>query len=153
MKRSPISYALWLLGRRAYSVKEMTERIGRHFPPEVVDEIVDRLRAQQLLNDEKMAEQFVQSRLTVRHQGRFRISLELAKRGIDRDLAKTAVATVTDEAEIESARELLARRLKTWQNLDDQKRRYRAISLLARRGFAPGVIKKVTTELLNQSRY
>lgn len=148
MKHSPLAYAVWLLGRRAYSVREMTERLERHFTPEQVAQTLTQLQSQKLLDDAKLAEQFVQSRLVVRHQGRFRITQELFKRGIDRDLAKNSVLVVTDEDELESARELLMRRLKTWQELEPLKRRHRAIGLLARRGFTPSVVSRLVKELL-----
>lgn len=148
MKHSPLAYAAWLLGRRAYSVHEMTERLGRHFTAEQVEQTLTQLRSQKLLDDTKLAEQFVQSRLVVRHHGRFRITQELFKRGIDRDLAKNSVSTVSDDDELESARELLVRRLKTWHDLEPLKRRHRAISLLARRGFAPAVVSRLARELL-----
>jgi len=126
----------------------MRQRLSRRFDQSITDQIITQLQDKKLLDDAKLSEQFVHSRLQVRHQGRFRISQELFKRGVARELANEAVATVSDADERVSASELLARRLKTWQNLAPLQQRQRAIGLLSRRGFAAKVIRQVIDELI-----
>jgi len=76
------AFAYRLLGRREYSVFELTQRILRKWPGSVdVDELVDALVNENLVSDDRFAESFVRFRAQ-RFQGPLKIKADLRSRGV-----------------------------------------------------------------------
>src|SRR5260370_6894365 len=71
------------LSRRAYSVYEMRTYLERRAEDkETVHRILDRLKQQKHLDDERYARQFVRQRAEIRKQGPFRIARDLRARAV-----------------------------------------------------------------------
>ena len=67
----------------------------------------------------------------------------------DTEFAEVALATITDEAERERAGDLVRRKLASTVRLEHQARVRRLTSMLARRGYPPGVCFGVVKEVLD----
>jgi regulatory protein len=76
------------------------------------------------------------------------LAQELGRRGIDREVLDGALAEVTDEDELITARALVARRVQTTRGLSVEARVRRLTSLLARKGYSAGVARTVVREAL-----
>src|SRR5664279_5196129 len=75
--------AIKILMRRAHSVHEMKKALARRCEDEkLVKSVVERLKAQNLLDDARYAKQFTRLRTESRKQGAFRIARDLRTRGI-----------------------------------------------------------------------
>src|SRR5215469_9915874 len=75
--------AIKLLMRRAHSVSEMKKALARRCEDEtLVKSVVQRLKRENLIDDERYAKQFVRFRTETRKQGRFRIARDLRARGV-----------------------------------------------------------------------
>jgi regulatory protein len=75
--------AIKILMRRAHSVHEMKKALARRCEDEkLVKNVVERLKAQNLLDDARYAKQFTRLRTESRKQGAFRIARDLRARGI-----------------------------------------------------------------------
>lgn len=101
MSETPHDDAIRLLARREYSRVELERRlVAKGHAMDSIDETLDRLAAEGLQSDERFAEIFVRSRIA-RGQGPIKIRAELGERGIDRELARTALdeARLTDEVD------------------------------------------------------
>lgn len=85
--------AMDLLARREHSHLELHRKLADRFPEhvELLDQVLCGLKKDDLQSDERFAEVFVSSRIR-KGQGPHRISLELQQRGLDKHLAKRAVA-------------------------------------------------------------
>jgi regulatory protein len=136
--------AINALSRRPYSVYEMRTYLERHAEDkEIVQRILDRLKQQKHLDDERYARQFVRQRADVRKQGAFRIARDLRARGVpDRHIqaALAERAAESDEGAVVRAR--LARRLKSLRGPLDERRTASLYRSLLRAGFASNTIRR-----------
>ena len=100
--------ALRALMRRAHSVHEMREYLGRRAEDkDAVSRVIARLRERSYLDDARYALDYARQHALSRRQGRFRIARELRARGVpDRyiESALEAVFAETDEASLVRAR-------------------------------------------------
>jgi regulatory protein len=141
----PLEYAVKLLSARAYSEKKLREKLlAKKYAPEEIDPALKRLHETHLLDDRRYAEEFVRSRLATRPRAAIALLRELAQKGIARTIAQEVVARLAPkEEDLKLARELVARKNAQYAGLDEQTRRRRLTSLLARRGFSFETIGKV----------
>jgi regulatory protein len=108
------SYALWLLGRQAYTASELTDRLARRgLDPALCAETVARLQELRLLDDRAFAESYVRRRRDER--GRLALRTELRRKGVEEALIEGVLAGddedpgLDDEQQLEAASVLLAK--------------------------------------------
>ena len=144
-KGTALQYAVKLLAVRNYSEKKLREKLaGREFDQEEIAASVARLKEERLLDDRRFAEEFVRARLATRPRTGIALQRDLFQRGISRPLAQEVIAELAPPAQDEAlALELVRRKWSLYESLDDQTRRRRLMSLLARRGFPYDTIEKV----------
>jgi len=144
-KVNALQYAVRLLSVKSYSEKKLREKLaGRQFTPEEIDGAVKRLRDEHLLDDRKFAEDFVRARLATRPRTGMALLRDLQQRGVSKHLSQEVVAELAPHENDETlARDLLKRKWALYEKLDDQTRRRRIMSMLARRGFRYDTIERV----------
>jgi len=87
--------ALGLLARREHSQQEIKQKlIRRGFDEHLIGLVLVKLADQDLLSEQRFAEQFAASRIR-RKQGPMKILAELGRRGIDRHTANQVLGDVT----------------------------------------------------------
>ena len=135
--------ALNLLGYRARSEGEVRERLSRHgYATATIEAVVGRLGELGYLDDEEFARQ--RAREKARKYGPRRVSAELAKSGIGRELAAEVVAEeFAGRSELEDARRAAARR---YNGTGSEAEARRVYGFLARRGYSAGVCAEVAGE-------
>ncbi|NPV14326.1 hypothetical protein HPY86_05275 [candidate division WOR-3 bacterium] len=139
-------YALLLLSYRARSEKELRERMEKKgWTPAVIEAVLKNFKETGLVDDEKLAQRYVQDRITVGHKGKWRIKQELTRIGIAKELINRALATAPDETA--AAKMVLEHFLPRYQKLDPLTKKRRLAGLLARRGFSPETINRLLNEL------
>lgn len=85
------NYALWLLGAREHSIKEMTQKLSRKgFDKEQIEATLQRLLEYNYLSDQRFAESFARSK-AAKPLGRQRIQNELRQKGIEDEMARAAL--------------------------------------------------------------
>jgi regulatory protein len=125
--------ALRLLAYRPRSETEMRQRLARRgLAPNVVQETIDRLRDHGLLSDVAFARFWVETRDQSSPRGRRLLWQELSAKGIGREIARQAIATVAEEDAALRAAQKKARQL---QGQDYTTFRRRLGDFLLRRGF------------------
>lgn len=101
--------AMSLLSHREHSKKELTTKLkSRGHEEEEIEATIERLEEMNYLNDTRFAEIFVRSRLS-KPLGASRIQQELIQKGINSELAKTAILEA-DADWFELAKQLKERR-------------------------------------------
>ena len=101
--------ALSLLSHREHSKQELVTKLKtRGHEEEEISAIIERLEEMNYLNDERFAEIFVRSRLS-KPLGASRIQQELIQKGINSELAKTAITDANADW-FELAKQLKERR-------------------------------------------
>lgn len=134
--------AVQLLGSRPHFRRELQAKLAqRGFPPEEIEEALDRLAAQGWLDDAKTAAGFVEHRLEKNSEGRLRLRAELEKRGAPPEAVEQALASVPED-DLEPAREAAAR----WERSHPRGEPAALARHLARKGFS----RRAIFAVLNQ---
>lgn len=123
--------------------------LERGFEMSVITAVLDRYVEVGLVNDAEFAEMWVRSRHSIRGNARSVLRRELRDKGVPVEDAEAALATITDEAERERAGDLVRRKLASTARLEHQARVRRLTSMLARRGYPPGICFGVVKEVLD----
>jgi regulatory protein len=141
---------LTLLARRELAETQLRARlIKRKFDPEDIDIAVARLRRERALDDRRTAIACARTEVRVRHHGRARVLRQIEALGIDRDVARHAVAEVfTELDEAELLEQALDRRLRRGIDLRDPVIVHRVHRYLVGQGFDPSAV----TGLLRRRR-
>lgn len=132
------SKGLDYLTARSRSVAETTKYLlSKGYSPQETAQAVARLLELDYLNDRKTAAGWVEYTMRCKPRGRERLSRELRARGFEREVIAAALESLTDEAELELALQLLAPRpVQQWPAT-------KLFRFLRYRGFAYGVIEAV----------
>jgi regulatory protein len=131
--------ALRLISRRDYTAAELrTTLSARHYPEEEIDQTVDRLIAERVLDDRRVAATHLRRAATIKGRGRLRIQRELEARGIDRALIRDLLAGLSADDETSAIERFLARK-RLPARLGHADRR-RLVQQLLRRGFPADAI-------------
>lgn len=141
--------ALELLGRRAWTRRELRDRLRRRgASAEVAGAVVADLTGAGYLDDRAVARAWVETRAAERGLGTRRLRAELRRRGVAaavvEDVLEASGVTREEEAR---ARELAARRLKVLAGLERATAARRLWGYLVRRGFAPELAGRVVRSL------
>lgn len=145
--------ALRALMRRAHSVHEMKQKLGRRSDNKLLVQVVmARLKENGYLDDARYAKQFVRYRAESRRQGKFRIARDLRARGVPDRHIESALAELAFESDESSLiRKRIERKLKLFRGeIDDRKLAslYRSL-LLA--GFPSDLIRRELRVMTKES--
>lgn len=141
--------AMLFLSYRARSESEIRQNLRKHeIPEEIIEQTLERLRENQLANDDKFARAWVENRNTFRPRSRRALSVELRQKGISDEAAQSALAGLDEEALAYEAGLKKARRL---QVLEWSEFRKKLSEFLARRGFPYSVIAPTVSRIWNET--
>jgi regulatory protein len=142
-KRSATAYALYLLGRKARSKREIVEKLrAKEYPESEIAATVSQLEKNRLIDDVIFSKIYAEDKVRIYRRGRHRIALELLQKGIDKELIQEVTKNINSEVELEAARSLLESKTRQWRQLTDRQRFERSVSLLQRRGFSGATIRQ-----------
>lgn len=128
---------------------ELAARLARRrVPPETADVVLDRFEELGLVDDAAYADTVIRAQQAGRGLGRRALSAELARRGVPADLARLALEQVDDDAERRAATRLVAKRLPSLAGQPRAVAARRLAGMLARKGYASGLIRTVVGEAL-----
>lgn len=141
--------ALDLLSVRQRSEAELREALAKRQVPEpIVDELCARFTEVGLLDDAKFAATLASSRSRFSQRGRVRIRQELRQKGVDDEVAAEAIAEISPDDELEAARAVAEKKMRSLRGLEYRVAQRRLAGVLARRGFSPDLVMRVTKEAL-----
>ncbi|GAB2801591.1 recombination regulator RecX [Streptomyces chlorus] len=122
----------------------------REIPDEAAEEVLSRFEEVGLINDGAFADAWVESRHHGRGLARRALAQELRTKGVDSTLIDAAVSQLDSEQEANTARELVARKLRSTRGLDRDKRIRRLAGMLARKGYPEGLALRVVRQALEE---
>ncbi|MFE0132207.1 recombination regulator RecX [Streptomyces sp. NPDC059037] len=122
----------------------------REIPEDVADEVLTRFEEVGLINDGAFAGAWVESRHHGRGLARRALAQELRTKGVDATLIEEAVGQLDSEQEEATARELVARKLRSTRGLDRDKRLRRLAGMLARKGYSEGLALRIVRQALEE---
>ena len=117
-------------------------------PDDLAARLLDRFEEVGLVDDEAFARAWVQSRQPGKGLARRALAQELRRKGVDDEVARAALDEVDPDDEVEAARTLVRRKLRTVARLDRDVAVRRLTGMLARKGYPAGVCFRVVREEL-----
>ena len=141
-------YALRLLGYRGRSEKELRERLVRKgFSEDEVSWTLAYLTEAGFINDEALALDLKRQAVGQKKLGYRAACFFMEKRGLPRDLVESTLG-YDEDVELENARDLLDKKLKSVENYLTTKERKRLYDFLLRKGFSSSVINKALRDFV-----
>jgi len=139
------------LSRSPRSRFELFQRLtDREVSAEIAEELLDRFEEVGLIDDAEYAAMLVRTRHNERGQARRAIAQELRRRGLSDLHAQAALEQLDDDAEMQRARELIARRIDSVRNLPRERALQRLVGYLGRRGYSTGQALSVIQPALDE---
>ncbi len=137
--------AVQLIGRRPRSTAEIERSLQKkEFDDRVIEQVIDRLTAVELLNDTEFAGYWVEQRETFRPRSKLALRQELQQKGVSRTVIDTALNEVDEDSAAQRVGEKQAVR---WANLSEEEFRVKLGRFLQRRGFPYDVIKSTINNI------
>jgi regulatory protein len=137
--------AIGFIEYRPRSLQETRRHLKKKdYPEDVIEHVLERLEAVELLNDTAFARYWVEQRETFKPRSKMALQQELRQKGVARDVIEEAVAEIDELAAASKAAHSKARR---WYSLPWQEFRKKLSGFLQRRGFSYAVISEVTKTL------
>jgi regulatory protein len=142
--------ALGYIGYKDRTKAEVAGRLEKAgFPDEIIQKTVFELEDKEYINDKRFAQQWVENRSESKPRGRFLLSLELKRKGIDESIIEDAFANIPDEEEL--AREFGRQYMRKLSHVDPEIFIKKMTSAMQRKGFSYSVSKEVVRNLLSQT--
>jgi len=136
---------------QARSRSELRGKLAKKGVPDgLAERLLDRFEEVGLVDDEAFARSWVQSRQSGKGLARRALAAELRRKGIEDEVARTALDEVDPEDEVASARVLVGRKLRTVAGLDRDTAVRRLTGMLARKGYPASVCFQVVREELDR---
>ncbi|GGP68659.1 recombination regulator RecX [Streptomyces sindenensis] len=153
--RDPVEQArnicLRLLTGTPRTRKQLADALRkREIPDEAAEEVLARFEDVGLIDDAAFAGAWVESRHHGRGLARRALVRELRTKGVDSAVIDEAVGQLDSDQEEETARELVARKLRSTRGLDRDKRLRRLAGMLARKGYGEGMALRVVRQALEE---
>jgi regulatory protein len=137
--------ALRFIEYRPRSTAETRQHLlKKEYPEDVVERVIERLTAVELLNDAAFASYWVEQRQTFKPRSQLAIQQELRQKGVERQAIDDALQSVDEVTAATRAAEPKARR---WKDLPEEEFFKNVGSYLQRRGFSYDIVKEVTATL------
>jgi regulatory protein len=138
-EKKGMAAALDILSRRDRSEKELRGKLRtRVIPDEQIDAVVARLKELCYLDDQRLAESLATAALTSGRGYGLKLALDLARRGIPREIADETLSRLTGEYDQrELVRDLLCRKFPNFNvTIADNREKARVMNYVLRRGFS-----------------
>ncbi len=142
--------ALRFLSYRPRSQKEITDFLAKKkVAPIVVTKILQKLKQQDLVNDQEFAKWWIEQRTRFRPRGVRVIKLELRQKGISSELIEKILSNGDIKILSEEAvKKLIIKKIARYQGLPKRELYQKLSQFLLRRGFDWDEVKKVVDQVL-----
>lgn len=139
-----------ILARRLHSSKELKQKLLlKKIQQDIVNKVIEEFKEKQFLNDDEFAKSFVQEKLKKGKTGINKLSLELSKKGINKELKENILHNIDSSTFYENALALAKKKLEfIKQKESDNKKIFSKIAnYLTSKGFEYDIIWKVIKNL------
>lgn len=122
----------------------------KHWSRDDAEKVIEELKEENLINDEKFIELFVKDRTTLKPKGKKLLTRELKQKGISDDLIEKYFS-INEIDEEKLALQILEKRWPRFRSLDSRKRFEKSYRFLISRGFSFDACRKTIEKLENLS--
>ncbi|MDQ2836520.1 MAG: recombination regulator RecX [Actinomycetota bacterium] len=125
-----------------------TALAAKNVPDDAANRVLDRLSKVGLVDDAAFAASFVQSRRQERGLATRELSRQLRGKGVEESIVAEVVADLDPVHEVETARRLVQRKLRSMSSLAPEVQTRRLAGMLARKGYPPGIAFQVIRDVI-----
>jgi len=134
---------------QARTRKELADKLAaRNVPSDLATSLLDRFEEVGLVDDEAFARAWIASRQPGKGLAGRALAQELRRKGVDDQVVRDAVAEIDPDDEVEAARALVRKRLRSMRGLEPAVATRRLVGMLARKGYSSGLAFSVVKEEL-----
>ncbi|MEO6347015.1 MAG: regulatory protein RecX [Aquaticitalea sp.] len=108
---------------------------GMRMIPKDIDVIVVHLLVTEFLNEQRFAKAFVRGKFRIKKWGKYRITQELKRKGITKNLITSSLKEISDSEYLQSFHELAERKAATIIETNPQKKKKKLADYLLYRGW------------------
>ena len=113
-----------------------------------IDSIIDRLKSDDFLNEERYCKAYINDRFKLNHWGKVKIRYELGKRDVDRQYIDAALADIDDDEYIEVLKEVVEAKRRTLKETDTYSASAKILRYALTRGFESDIVSKVIKDFI-----
>ena len=113
-----------------------------------IDSIIDRLKSDDFLNEERYCKAYINDRFKLNHWGKVKIRYELGKRDVDRQYIDAALADIDDDEYIEVLKEVVEAKRRTLKETDTYSASAKILRYALTRGFESDIVRKVIKDFV-----
>lgn len=113
-----------------------------------IDSIIDRLKSDDFLNEERYCKAYINDRFRLNHWGKVKIRYELGKRDVDRQYIDAALADIDDDEYIEVLKEVVEAKRRTLKDTDTYSASAKILRYALTRGFESDIVSKVIKDFI-----
>lgn len=130
--------ALYLLGGRDYSRKELFDKLLKNYSREICEAAVEQMIEYGYLDDRKYAFRLAKKYIEVRGYGRSRAKMMMTAKGLSSELSEEALEQYSDDDIVEEISAIIEKKYKDRLligGIEGRKEREKVMAALMRRGF------------------
>ncbi len=137
--------ALRYISARPYSEKEIRVKLSKkNYASQEIEVAIAFLKELDYLNDYRYFENLAQWLIEKKYYGKSRLSLELAKKGANKNIRDQICSKLFGEdTELDAARKLIEKKKETINRKDPSKQKTYIYNILSRNGISSSVIRQV----------
>lgn len=141
-----LNFAYFYLKFRPRTKKEILKFLAKksqkyHFNQTIIDQVVKQLEEENLVNDQEFVSWFIEQRNRTKPKGRFVITAELLRLGIEKDFIDQYFLDNTVD-ELPLVFQAAKKKIRALNHLTAEKQKEKLINFLLRRGFRYEIIKQ-----------
>jgi len=145
--------ALAILDRAPRSCADLRQRlIAKEVEPDIADALIERYKDVGLLDDTALAAMIARTRHAERGLAPRAIAMELRRKGFGAEDIDAALAPLTADAQVETARALAIARWQRTSGLEKEARVRRVVGHLGRKGYSPALAFALVQDLMRADR-
>lgn len=133
------------LKTRERSAKEIKNKLKtKDYSESIIEKVLEKLERLDIVNDKRFAEMFVRDRMKLKPKGKKVLSLELAQKGIDRNIVEEVLGEMLGgDNELELAKKVLEKAERKYSNLEGNIKRDKIVKYLLSKGFSYNLVEKI----------
>lgn len=149
-RKKTFDRAVNLLTYKPRSIRELRERLLEKIwtNQEIVEEVIEKLKKYNYLNDEQFANDFAASKIRQKPIGKRRLRIDLVKRKLDKETIQKALDNTFEETpESEIIDRAIAKRLRIKGKPEEQSDKKKFFDHLLRLGFSYDIVRDKMREV------
>lgn len=132
---------LKVIARGAKSSAKLREAmLGKDYPAELVDQLIERFQEVGLIDDFQMAKSVVDSQLSRKPMAKSTLARSLREKGFSPEAITFALQEINLDSELEAAKSLAEARIRQLLKLEPAVRQRRLVGFLTRKGYSSAVV-------------